>query len=114
MLTAPTPLHALGQPFDVVKTRAQSEILVSITPRAPEIAACGCDHSGQVAYKSPTASGTAGGRSVWSALQTIYEVEGINGLWRGNTARMIKVAPSCAIMIMCYEFGKNVLTHTDY
>jgi solute carrier family 25 protein 39/40 len=33
----------------------------------------------------------------------------VAGLWRGNQARMLKVAPACAIMISCYEFGKRVL-----
>jgi Mitochondrial carrier protein len=35
--------------------------------------------------------------------------EGMAGLWRGNQARMLKVAPQYAIMISCYEVGKKVL-----
>ena len=44
-------------------------------------------------------------------MQHIVEQEGIGGLWRGNTTRMIKVAPACAIMIASYEFGKVSLSH---
>ncbi|KAI8086250.1 mitochondrial carrier domain-containing protein [Halteromyces radiatus] len=40
-------------------------------------------------------------------LQQIYRQEGIHGLFRGLSARLAKVAPSCAIMIYFYEFGKS-------
>lgn len=36
--------------------------------------------------------------------------EGIAGLWRGNQARMMKVAPQYAVMISSYEVGKKVLS----
>lgn len=40
-------------------------------------------------------------------LKTIYRQNGVSGLFSGITPRVIKVAPSCAIMISCYEVGKR-------
>ncbi len=43
-------------------------------------------------------------------MKRIVEEEGVRGgLWRGNWARMIKVAPGSAIMISSYELGKRLL-----
>ena len=66
-------------PLDVVKTRFQSCQNASAKPSIP------------------------------NAILSIIEKEGISGLWRGNQARMLKVAPQYAIMISCYEVGKKVL-----
>jgi solute carrier family 25, member 39/40 len=52
---------------------------------------------------------TAAGQSTREVLRSIVQSEGIQGLWRGNQARMMKVAPQYAIMISCYEVGKKVL-----
>ena len=43
-------------------------------------------------------------------MKQIIQTEGINGLWRGNVARMSKIAPACAIMIASYEYGKTTLS----
>lgn len=43
---------------------------------------------------------------VGSILKETYKKEGIQGLFRGLTPRIAKVAPSCAIMISTYEMGK--------
>lgn len=40
-------------------------------------------------------------------LRNIYRQSGVPGLFSGIVPRVIKVAPSCAIMISCYEFGKQ-------
>lgn len=40
-------------------------------------------------------------------LKRIYRQNGVKGLFSGVVPRVIKVAPSCAIMISCYEFGKQ-------
>jgi solute carrier family 25 protein 39/40 len=40
-------------------------------------------------------------------LKKIYKQSGVPGLFSGIVPRVIKVAPSCAIMISCYEFGKQ-------
>ncbi|CAB9502628.1 25 member 40 [Seminavis robusta] len=101
---------ACTTPFDVVKTRQQSAILTTTAVEAPaELAAC--KHDGHVVYRAAPAE--VSGRTIWSDLRAIYEMEGVNGLWRGNQTRMIKVAPSCAIMIMCYELGKSMLTPSN-
>jgi solute carrier family 25 protein 39/40 len=69
-------------PFDVVKTRAQA---------------------------ASSASSTANSRGTWPALRHVLATEGVTGLWRGNAARVTKVAPACAIMISSYELGKRLL-----
>ncbi|KAF9386145.1 hypothetical protein BGX21_000877 [Mortierella sp. AD011] len=45
-----------------------------------------------------------------SLMRAIVRDEGFRGLWRGLTARVAKVAPSCAIMISSYEIGKKALS----
>ncbi|KAF9344427.1 hypothetical protein BGX26_004387, partial [Mortierella sp. AD094] len=45
-----------------------------------------------------------------SLMKAIVREEGYRGLWRGLTARVAKVAPSCAIMISSYEIGKKALS----
>uniref|UniRef100_A0A8C8FFA4 Mitochondrial glutathione transporter SLC25A40 n=1 Tax=Oncorhynchus tshawytscha TaxID=74940 RepID=A0A8C8FFA4_ONCTS len=64
-------------PFDVVKTRRQVEI--------GELQLC-C-HVSAVSSK-------------------IVAENGVGGLFVGFLPRVVKVAPACAIMISCYEFGK--------
>ena len=72
----------LTTPFDVVKTRRQ-----------------------QVGSSSSRKQNT------FQSLQQIAKEEGFfTGLWKGNTTRMIKVAPGCALMISCYELGKQLLS----
>lgn len=41
-------------------------------------------------------------------LMHIYREQGVAGLFRGWSARCLKIAPACAIMISCYEFGKKM------
>ena len=41
-------------------------------------------------------------------LMHIFREEGAAGLFRGWTARCLKVAPACAIMISTYELGKRM------
>ena len=40
-------------------------------------------------------------------LYHIYTEDGMAGLFRGWAPRCLKVAPACAIMISCYELGKQ-------
>ncbi|KAF9914157.1 hypothetical protein BX616_008852 [Lobosporangium transversale] len=70
----------LTTPFDVAKTRRQVDI------------------------SQPVHTKTL------SLMKAILREEGFNGLWRGLTARVAKVAPSCAIMISSYEIGKKALS----
>ncbi|KAK7999896.1 mitochondrial carrier domain-containing protein [Apiospora arundinis] len=47
-------------------------------------------------------------QSMLRLLRHIIATEGISGLWKGWFPRVLKVAPSCAIMISSYEVGKRV------
>ncbi|RKP07198.1 mitochondrial carrier domain-containing protein [Thamnocephalis sphaerospora] len=69
----------LTTPFDVAKTRMQVQ----------------------------DTTGHRQSKSMLHVLRTIAQQEGMSGLTRGITARVAKVAPSCAIMIGCYEVGKR-------
>ena len=43
-------------------------------------------------------------------MRLVYEIgrsEGLGALFAGVVPRVAKVAPSCAIMISTYEFGKS-------
>ncbi|KAF9181721.1 hypothetical protein BGZ51_001184 [Haplosporangium sp. Z 767] len=70
----------LTTPFDVAKTRRQVDLM---QPHHTRMA---------------------------SLMKAIVREEGFRGLWRGLTARVAKVAPSCAIMISSYEIGKKALS----
>lgn len=48
-------------------------------------------------------------RNMLRLIHSIYKFEGIAGLWKGNKARMTKVVPASAIMIACYEMGKDII-----
>ncbi|EED94484.1 predicted protein [Thalassiosira pseudonana CCMP1335] len=84
-LVAGAVATALTTPFDVIKTRRQ---MVA--------------KEGHSCFEHSIPSGTIG------YMRHIFKVEGMAGLWRGNKTRMLKVAPACAIMISCYDFGKKV------
>lgn len=83
---------ACTTPFDVVKTRQQVK-----APVSTEVV---CHHNGAIVAPSST----------MGIIRQVVEEEGLAGLWRGNTTRIIKVAPACAIMISCYELGKVLLS----
>jgi solute carrier family 25 protein 39/40 len=109
-------------PFDVVKTRRQ----MSSQAEAHTIESC--DHFGLKEYSSGSKKhhNTCQQRNIISTtgvdrthvnnnvggtfghMREILKDEGVTGLWRGNSTRMVKVAPACAIMIACYEAGKKV------
>ena len=110
-------------PFDVVKTRrqmviGQAETITTTTTMTIE----SCNHLGlkevghhsnqgrfssnnMINNASSSSSSTLG---TFGHMQQIMQQEGIAGLWKGNVTRMVKVAPACAIMISCYEFGKRM------
>jgi solute carrier family 25, member 39/40 len=110
---APSPLEQAGQafvngatagmiaaacttPFDNVKTLQQTSTIV-----VESVSQANCHHDGLLVAQKPA--------GLLYQMRSIVANEGVGGLWRGNVARMVKVAPSCAIMISCYEFGKRVL-----
>jgi len=107
---------AMTTPFDVVKTRQQmvqtstssSSQATTTAPSANMATTAVCHHNGAIAYNQH-AEGAARRAGTLTHLKHIYNVEGVQGLWRGNQTRMIKVAPGCAIMISCYQFGKRIL-----
>lgn len=82
----------LTAPADVVKSKVQSTSFSSSTTNM------------KTNNKLPSMMQTA---------SSIVQQEGISGLWRGNQARMLKVAPQYAIMISCYEVGKNIMSPTE-
>jgi solute carrier family 25, member 39/40 len=47
-------------------------------------------------------------RSMPRFLMHIYREEGMSGIFKGWSARCLKVAPACAIMISSYEVGKKM------
>jgi solute carrier family 25 protein 39/40 len=117
---------ACTTPLDVVKTRQQvmgesmvGEVWATTTATSSSAAATACDHKGARVYApnaapfsttiTTNATTSGGSTSSFSMLQDILKREGLQGLWRGNTTRMIKVAPGCAIMISSYEMGKRFL-----
>ncbi|KAF4315539.1 hypothetical protein BBO99_00009300 [Phytophthora kernoviae] len=67
-------------PFDVVKTLQQ----VSMTAQ-------GSQPSGM------------------AVLRQVVDSKGLSGAFTGLSARLARVAPSCAVMISCYELGKEKL-----
>eukprot|EP00980_Cylindrotheca_fusiformis_P010873 scaffold2470_cov114-Cylindrotheca_fusiformis.AAC.2 len=91
---------ACTTPLDVIKTRQQLQTNPVLTM---ESAAPGCDHSGYIAYQQNRRAG-----ALYLLLEILRE-EGVKGLWKGNVARMTKVAPACACMISSYEIGQRLL-----
>lgn len=79
---------SLTTPFDVAKTRQQVQSL----------------HQSHHSSHPPHTNGIA------RHLLEIWRTEGIAGLTRGIVPRICKVAPSCAIMVGSYEFGKRYLS----
>lgn len=75
-------------PFDVAKTHRQIELgerdLIDLSKRDKR-----------------------GPKGTFQVLTNIFRQSGVSGLFSGITPRVIKVAPSCAIMISCYEYGKQ-------
>jgi solute carrier family 25, member 39/40 len=103
---------AVTTPLDVLKTRSQVEVSQSTLSSSVAAEASLCDHGGSLAYHPPKSSASVRPSSSISMLtmaRGIVEEEGVAGLWRGNIARMMKVAPACAIMISSYEVGKRVM-----
>jgi len=120
---------AFTTPLDVLKTRSQVVIIPTTVKNAnttavesiSETSTFICEHGSVLAVNSKgdplisTTTSSAGSSASTKSLSTsqivrnIVETEGISGLWRGNTARCMKVAPACGIMIATYEGGKRLL-----
>ncbi|KAJ1959333.1 Carrier protein, mitochondrial [Dispira parvispora] len=74
-------------PFDVAKTRRQIDLA-----------------------QRPTAQM----ESTLELMRRIVQHEGVGALYRGLSARLIKVAPACAIMISSYELGKRFFDSSTF
>jgi len=77
----------LTHPFDVIKTRRQ---VFDLANRSP-----------------PT-------KSTFLMMLRIVQSDGIAGLYVGVFPRVIKIAPSTAIMLTSYELGKRFFHDTDW
>lgn len=126
----------LTTPFDVVKTRRQVDAsrgtgAGTAAGGAAVTAAAGGGGSATTAAVAAAASGSAqptgaarppaasaaatasasviAEHGTLGSLACIARTEGLRGLFAGVTARVAKVAPSCAIMIASYEIGKRFL-----
>ncbi|CBX98052.1 hypothetical protein IAQ61_010155 [Plenodomus lingam] len=77
-------------PFDVGKTRQQV-----------------LRHTGDVVKKAAQMARPEE-QAMPRFLMHIYREQGLPGLFKGWSARCLKIAPACAIMISCYEFSKKV------
>lgn len=107
-------------PFDVVKTRRQ----MSSQAEAQTIESCAhfglkeyssgsqhhstCQHRNIISTAGVDRTRVNNVGGTFGHMREILKDEGVTGLWRGNSTRMVKVAPACAIMIACYEAGKKV------
>lgn len=77
-----TVAATLTLPFDVIKTQRQTEL-------------------GEAALLNRTVQS-----STLTLIHNLYKKNGVTSLFAGLVPRILKVAPSCAIMISSYEFGK--------
>eukprot|EP01135_Chromosphaera_perkinsii_P005745 Nk52_evm45s359 gene=Nk52_evmTU45s359 len=77
----------LTTPFDVAKTYQQVQIGNSVCTENPHNPVC---------KQKPTLT----------VLRLVVAESGLRGLFVGTAARVMKVAPACAIMISSYELGK--------
>jgi solute carrier family 25 protein 39/40 len=77
-------------PFDVAKTRQQV-----------------ADRSAERAGRHGAGGVGRGNVSTIRLVRDIARTEGVGALFAGVVPRVVKVAPSCAVMIASYEFGKS-------
>jgi hypothetical protein len=89
-------------PLDVVKTRRMTVRLSNSSTSSSSSSIEKTANQKMINGRSST--------SLFGHMRLIVQEEGIvHGLWRGNWARMIKVAPGMALMISSYELGKRLL-----
>jgi len=113
---------AFTTPFDVVKTRRQ--IMIGQSLSSPSSSSSSSidnvlfsnnDNRRRMCTVETSRSRlqqrvNIGELGTFGHMRHIAQEEGIVGLWKGNVTRILKVAPACAIMISCYEFGKRIFT----
>ena len=113
---------AFTTPFDVVKTRRQIMIGQSLSSSSSSSSSSidnvlfsNNDNRRRMCTVETSRSRlqqrvNIGELGTFGHMRHIAQEEGIVGLWKGNVTRILKVAPACAIMISCYEFGKRIFT----
>ncbi|KAL0005087.1 hypothetical protein SO802_012648 [Lithocarpus litseifolius] len=70
----------------------------------------------EVARKHMQAAGAINGRqyqSMLHALMSIFENEGLPGLYRGLGPSCVKLVPTAGISFMCYEACKRILVEKE-
>mmetsp|Transcript_76322 Transcript_76322/g.205117 ORF Transcript_76322/g.205117 Transcript_76322/m.205117 type:complete len:272 (+) Transcript_76322:344-1159(+) len=50
------------------------------------------------------------GVGTYARIRDLVEVEGVNALWKGLAPRLMKVVPSCAIVLASFEFFKEIFS----
>lgn len=93
---------ACTAPMDIIKTRQQSnDVLMFYEEQHKQ------NQQKQISNNN---------NSIWNHMKSIINNEhgGIRALWKGNVARMLKIAPSCAIMLSSYEYGKYYFHKSQY
>ena len=45
-----------------------------------------------------------------AGLFTMLKQEGVRGLWRGNSAAVLRIIPSMAIQLVCFSYLKDFAT----
>jgi solute carrier family 25 protein 39/40 len=108
---------AFTTPFDVVKTRRQimigqsiDNVLYSNNDDRRRMCTVETSRSRLQQQQQQQQRVNIGELGTFRHMRHIAQEEGIVGLWKGNVTRILKVAPACAIMISCYEFGKRIFT----
>lgn len=88
-------------PFDLIKTRSQA-LTTSATTAA---AASATDPTSATSARQPRAATISTG----GLLRSVYRAEGLPGLFRGLSPRIVKVGPSCGLMIGSFEVVGRLL-----
>lgn len=106
---------SITTPMDVAKTRRQvfaaasgssTDELGGTHTTSGSRTTCSSSHRSSSSWRSAEGA-IAGNGSTPRVLHAIWQVEGWAGLFRGHSARVLKIAPACAIMISSYEAGKR-------
>ncbi len=96
-------------PFDVAKTRRQLYFNDNHGNAPAPDGSRGSMHSKSCPVHQSKGS-TLPSTSILAHLKHIWRNEGLAGLTLGMGPRIAKVAPSCAIMISCYEATRHLLS----
>ncbi|MFH4980141.1 hypothetical protein AB6A40_006850 [Gnathostoma spinigerum] len=98
-------------PFDVVKTQRQIT-LGQIEHERSAVGKNRSKHSHSITAKSSgNMSINVRSESTYSIMREVTKTRGLAGLFAGIIPRIVKVAPSCAIMIGSYECAKIFFAH---